>query len=214
MPCGFSPGTGRHQVQHCLYALRVQPSRAGHGQDHTGLRRLRLTRKWLVLRQHQMHARRAHAVQHADAARQFPLQRPRLVDLLLKIAGRHSVATVENLIADRTTRRQPILGQQQPRMRHLVARHQNAVARAGLLMRHMRAVQRIGDLPGLARVQVGIKQRHMRRPAAAQRQHGEHRQHRHAYRAQGHQPCRPQCLQPVKDRLHAPHTGAALVAEW
>jgi hypothetical protein len=67
----------------------------------------------------------------------------------------------------------------------------------------MRTVQRIGHLRGLAQIEIGIKQRLLRRRAAAYRQQAQQNQHAKPNHAQRHEPRRSKGPETVQNRLHA-----------
>ena len=188
-----------HQVEDRLHALAVHL--ASGGDEHRGLRLLPVARERLAARQHQMHPRRAHPADDADAAHQLALQRPRLGDLLLELAGGQAAAFVEQLVADRPAGGQAVARQQRPQARHLVGRHHHLGAAAAHLVGHVLAVQPVDDLAGLAGVEIGIEQPHPL-VAATQRQQAEQRQHAHRHPGHRHQPGGAEGLQPLQHGAH------------
>jgi len=128
----------------------------------TGLGVLPVTGEGFAPGQHQVDADGAHALDHADAARQLALHGAGLADALLEAGGGQRVGAVEDFVADAAAGRQALLGQQQPGAGNLVGGDQDAAAGGVRPVRDVGAVQLIDDLAGLAQLQVGIQQRHRR----------------------------------------------------
>ena len=200
--CGCSPGTAAaQQVEDCLHALAVQPRRAGHGQQHTRLCVLLVAGERFAARQHQVHARVAHAADGADGADEFALQRARLADLLLEIGGGEALAAIEQFVADGAAGGQALLGQHDAGGGHLVGRHHDLRAAGADLIRDVMAAELVHHLAGIVQVEVAVEQGH-RFGAAAQHHERQHAEHAERDRGHGGEPCRTQRLQAVQQSVH------------
>ena len=92
----------------------IQPSYAGHGQHHTGLRVLALAREWFAARQNEMHAYGVDTTHRADGPRDLALERAGLVDLLLEFGRREAIGAIEDLVTDGAAGGQAFVGKRQP----------------------------------------------------------------------------------------------------
>ena len=192
-----------HQVQDRLHLVIGHALRAGHRQHHGGLCLLLLAGERLALRQHQVDAGIAHAVNGSDGARQLAFQRAQLIDLLLELARCQAVATVEQLVADRAAGRQAFARQRQAQPVDLVARHHDLRTAALDLVGDPQLVQHGGDLGGIAQLQIAVQQRH--RLAAAAQCEGDHdRQHGQADGGDPDQPGLSQTLETFEQPAHRP----------
>ena len=83
--------------------------------DHDGRRRLRLfAREQRPFRQHQMDPGGLNAVDGADGAGKFALQRAQMIDVLDEARGAQGVGFVEDLVADPAALGHAAFGQLHP----------------------------------------------------------------------------------------------------
>jgi hypothetical protein len=75
-----------------------------------------------------MHARRHHAVEAPDGARQFTLECAQIVDILDKARRAERVRLVENLVADAAAFGQAFAGERHAQPRHPVLGHHDGAA--------------------------------------------------------------------------------------
>ena len=150
-------GDGRgDQAEDRLYALAIQSAHAGRRQHDAGLRLLAVAREGLAARQHQVNAHATNALHGTKRARDLALQRACFVDFLLEFGGGEAVTAVEYLVADRTTGRQPLLGQGQAGIRHLIGSDQDLGAIDGDAVRDVPARELVSHLGRITQVQVPI----------------------------------------------------------
>ena len=96
--------------------------RAADAHDDRGRRLRRLAREQRPLGQHQMDPGRLDAVDGADGAGQFALERAQMVDVLDEAGGAERIRFVEDLIADAAALGQAALGELHAQPRDLVLR--------------------------------------------------------------------------------------------
>ena len=104
-----------------------------------------LAREQRPFRQHQMDAGGLDAVDGADGAGEFALQRAQMVDVLDEARGAERVGLVENLVADAAALGQVAFGQLHPQPRDLVLRHHDDRAFVAQLERNRLALQILDD---------------------------------------------------------------------
>ena len=154
--------------------------------DHDRGRRLRgFAREKRPLRQHQMDASGLDAVDGADRAREFALQRAQMIDVLHEAGGAERVGLVEDFVADAAALGQAALGELHPQPGDLVLRHQDQRAVIAQFERDRLALQLLDDAGGVFGRQVAEQRRHLRRgdphddKAEEPEQHDSHGEHRH-----------------------------------
>jgi hypothetical protein len=153
-------------------------------------------------RQHEVHAGGAHAGDALDGAGELAFQRARLVDRLLELRGGQPVAAIEDLVTDGPAGGQAFLGQQQAGARHVLRRDQHLPALRADLVGDVLAAQQLGDLAGLAQVQIAVQQSHAR-GSPVHRQHRQQAQHADRHRRHRAEPGWAESLQPVEQGAHA-----------
>ena len=118
--------------------LRFQ--RAAHPHHDRGRRLRRFARKQRPLGQHQMDPGGLDAVDGADGAGQFALQRAQMIDVLDEAGGAERVGLVEDLVADAAALGQAALGELHAQPGDLVLGHQDHGAVVAQL---------VGNAPGV-----------------------------------------------------------------
>ena len=163
--------------------------RAAHPHHDRGRRFGRLARKQRPLRQHQMDPGRLDAVDGADGAGQFALERAQMIDVLDEARGAERVGFVENLVADAAALGQAALGELHAQPRDLVLRHHDHGAVVAQFVGNGLAFQVLDDGGGILDAEVGKQGGHLRRGDAHDDkreeadQRGCHRDHRHQPRS-------------------------------
>ncbi len=109
--------------------------------------------------------------------------------------------TIEDLVADGAAGRQALAGKRQPRIGHLLGRHQDLAAVACDAIGNVAAPKLVHDLRCIAQVEIAVEQRHRLGAAAQyhQRQHAEHAKRNGAHRGE---PGGSQSSQPFHEGLH------------
>ena len=163
--------------------------RAAHPHHDRGRRLRRLAGEQRPLRQHQMDAGGLDAVDGADGAGEFALQRAQMVDVLDEAGGAERVRLVEDLVADAAALGQVAFGELHAQPRHLVLRHHDHGAFVAQLEGDGLAFEVLDDQGGIIGVEVGEERGHLRRGDAhddereKSDQRGGHRHHRHQPRS-------------------------------
>jgi hypothetical protein len=163
--------------------------RAAHAHDDRGRGFGRLAREQRALRQYQVDPGRLNAVDGADGAGQFALQRAQMIDVLDEARGAERVGLVENLVADAAALGQAALGELHAQPRDLVLRHHDHGAIIAQLERDGLAFEVLDDPGGVLDAELGKEGGHLRcRHAHDDKreetdQRGSHRDHRHQPRS-------------------------------
>ena len=103
------------------HLLRLQ--RAAHAQHDGGGRLDLVAREQRAFRQHQVHARRLHPVDRLDGARELPLERAQVIDVLNERSRPEGVGFVEDLVSDAAALGQAAFGELHAHPGQPVARH-------------------------------------------------------------------------------------------
>ena len=163
--------------------------RPAHPHHDRGRRFGGFARKQRTLGQHQMHPRGLNAVDGADGAGQFALERAQMIDVLDEAGGAERVGFVENLVADAAALGQAALGELHAQPGDLVLRHHDHRAFVAQFERYRLTFQVLDDPRGVLGREVGKQGGHLRRGDAHDDkgeeadQRGCHRDHRHQARS-------------------------------
>src|SRR5579872_174247 len=136
-----------------------------------------------------MNARGLDAVDGANGACEFTLQRAQMVDVLDETRGAERIRLVENLVADAAALGQAPLGELHAQPRDLVLRHHDHGAVIAEFERNGLAFQVLDDGGGILEAEVGEEGGHLRRGDAHDDEREEadqcgcHRHHRHQPRS-------------------------------
>ena len=122
---------------------------AAHAHHDRGRRLRRFAREQRPLRQHQMDAGGLDAVDGADGAGEFALQRAQMIDVLDEARGAERVGFVEDLVADAAALGQAALGELHAQPRDLVLRHHDHGAFVAQLEGNRLAFQVLDDAGGV-----------------------------------------------------------------
>ena len=192
--------------------------RAAHPHHDRGRRFGRLARKQRPLRQHQMDPRRLDAVDGADGAGKFALERAQMIDVLDEARGAERVGFVEDLVADAAALGQAALGELHAQPRDLVLRHHDDGAVVAQLVGNGLAFQVLDDGGGVLEAEVGKERGHLRRGDAHDDereeadQRGCHRDHRHQPRSAQAPQEAYETLQTNRPSDSAPRADWAIIA--
>ena len=179
---------------------------AAHPHHDRGRRLRRFAREQRPFGQHQMDAGGLDAVDGADGAGEFALQRAQMIDVLDEARGAERVGFVENLVADAAALGQVAFGELHPQPRDLVLRHHDDGAFVAQLEGDRLAFQILDDAGGIFGGEVGEQGGHLRRRDAHDDK-GEEADQRGRHRDHGHQPRRAQASQESNETLHQPPPG-------
>src|ERR1700716_4734439 len=136
-----------------------------------------------------MHARRLDAVDGADGAGKFALERAQMIDVLDEAGGAECVGFVEDFVANATPLGQAALGELHAQPRDLVLRHHDYGAVVAQLKGNALAFQILDDPCGIFGAEVAKQGGHLWRGDAHDDereetdQRGCHRDHRHQPRS-------------------------------
>ena len=167
--------------------LRLE--RAAHPHHDRGRRLRRFARKQRPFRQHQMDPGGLDAVDGADGAGQFALQRAQMIDVLDEAGGAERVGFVEDLVADAAALGQAALGELHAQPGDLVLRHHDHGAVVAQFEGDRLPLQVLDDAAGIFGREIGEQGGHLRRGDAHDDkgeeadQRGCHRDHRHQARS-------------------------------
>ena len=110
--------------------------------DHDGGGRgLIVLRKYLPVRDHQMHARRFNRVERMNGARQFAFERAQTIDVLHEGGGAKGIRLVENLITHANAARKALGGELHADLGNLVGGDEDGAAIALLLVRNVHCLE-------------------------------------------------------------------------
>jgi hypothetical protein len=123
-------------------------------------------------RQHQMHARRHHAVDAPDGAGELALERAQIVDILDKARGAERVRLVENLVADAAAFGQAFAGKRHAQPRDPILGHHDGAAVVAQFVSDALPLQILHDRRRVLVGQIGEERGHLRR-GDAQDEEGE-----------------------------------------
>ncbi len=152
---------GGDDVADRLDLLRLE--RSAHPHHDRGRRFRRFARKQRALGQHQMDAGGLDAVDGADGAGQFALERAQMIDVLDEAGGAERVGFVEDLVADAAALGQAALGELHAQPGDLVFRHHDDGAVVAQLEGYRLAFQVLDDPGGVLGAEVGKQGGHLRR---------------------------------------------------
>ena len=156
--------------------------------------------------QHQMDAGGLDAVDGADGAGEFALQRAQMIDVLDEAGGAERVRLVEDLVADAAALGQVAFGELHAQPRHLVLRHHDHGAFVAQLEGNGLAFQILDDPGGIFGVEVGEQGGHLRR-GDAHDDKGEKADQRGGDRHHGHQARSAEPSQETNQTLHQQPPG-------
>ena len=146
--CGFKPvDGGGDEVADGADLLRFE--RAAHPHHDRGRRLRRFAREQRPLGQHQMDARRLDAVDAADGAGEFALERAQMIDVLDEARGAERVGLVEDLVADAAALGQAAFGELHAQPGDLVLRHHDDAAVVAHLEGDALALEVLDDAGGV-----------------------------------------------------------------
>jgi hypothetical protein len=134
-----------------------------------------------------MHARRSHAIERHDGARQLALHGAGTLHALHERGHVHRRLLVEQLVAGARLARQSAGGEFHAHVRHLVARYQKHRAVTLRLVGNLQLVELLADAAGLGEIEPGIEQAHRslrmgRDPEDAEQDGTGHSGHRSDFR--------------------------------
>ncbi len=157
----LEPGhRGGDQVQDRLHPVAVERSRTLHGEQHARLRRAGFARERRTVRQHEVDAGGAHALDRLDRAGELAFHGAGFVDAFLERGHAEHVGVVEDAVADGTARGQALAGEQHARGRDLVFWDQDFGTAGGKPVGDVGAAEGFRHLAGIAQREVAVEQRH------------------------------------------------------
>jgi hypothetical protein len=175
--------------------------RAAHAQHDRGGGFDLVAREQRAFRQHQVHTRRLHPVDRLDGARELPLERAQVIDVLDERGRPEGVGLVEDLVSDAAALGQAAFGQLHAHPGQSIARHHHDGAVVLELVRDGLALEILHDRGRVLRCEVGEHRRHLRR-RDAQDDEGEDADHGRGDGAHGGQARRAQRPDKFDEPLH------------
>ncbi|MGX1295118.1 hypothetical protein AB7M75_005026 [Bradyrhizobium ottawaense] len=172
----------------------------GAQHDRCGWRLLRRAKR-APHRQHDMHPRRLDALHQLHRARDLAFQRPELGDFLHERGQAERADLVEQLVAGIGAGRQPLLGQQHPRLHGLARAHRERVAGRIDVEGDVLLAQRGAHARHVFAGEAGIERLEFR-PAQIVRAADDGHENGKTDQAQGHQASRPKLQQIVEQLLY------------
>ena len=193
-----------HQMTNGAHLLRLK---AATHLEHDGGRRFHLfAREQRPLRQHEMDARRLHAVDGADGAGELAFERAEMVDVLNEARRAQDIGFIENLVADAAAFRQAGFGELHAQPRNGILRDEDGAAVHLQFEGNALPLQVSHDGAGIGLREIAEQRRHLRR-GDAQDDEGEESDERGRDGSHRRQSRRTQRSQKIEEPLQRTAPG-------